>query len=212
MASARLGGISRELTLATAGLTGPEAQKALAKFSRQERDKVVAAKQTRSGQPVQYTTAVNGRLGASEDSVILPGPIVYTFDSGTEVGAYLLDFLQARAPKETGDYIRGFFFIQDGRRVTTAAALKPGKPFYIINDRPFSRKIEIGAMEMRVPPHIFEDANQAARRRFGNMARFRVQFLELTGGYVLKGRGRRRRRKSRAGEPMRYPAVFVEPL
>lgn len=211
MATARLTGFARELTLSTAGLTGPEAQRALARFARAERDKIIAAKIERSGVAPKYTTAVNGQVGLSEDSVKLPGPIVYTFDDGGEIGLYLLDFLQARAPRDTGDYIKGFRFIQSGRYVD-AAALRPGQAFHITNDRPFSRKIELGAMKMRVPPHIFEDAAQAARKRFGNVAKFRVQYLELVGGYVLKGRGRRRRGKSREGEAMRYPAVFVDPL
>lgn len=211
MASARLGGLSRQLTISTAGLTGPEAQRALARFSRQERDKVIAAKVARSGVAPQYTTAVNGRIGLSEDAVQLPGPIVYTFDDGGEIGLYLLEFLKERSPKDSGNYIKGFFFIQDGRRLAAAASLKSDRPFHITNDRPYSRKIEIGAMDMRVPPHVFEDARQAAQRRFGNRAQFRNEFLDLTGGYVLKGRGKKRRGKSRAGERMRYPSILVTP-
>lgn len=218
MATVRLTGLSRELTFATRGLTGDEARRAFANFSRSARDEVLAAKAARSGSPPRYTTAVNGRLGVSEDSVVLPGPIVYTFDAGSEIATYLLDFLQARAPKDTGDYAKGFFFIQDNRRFVWPTSIDGNKAFYITNDRPFSRKIEIGAMKMRVPPHIFEDAVQAARRRFGNLAKFRVQFLELSGGYVLKGgrrskrRGVNRRSRSKEGEAMRYPAVFVDPL
>lgn len=211
MATARLGGLSRELTLSVQGLTGPEAQRSLARFARAERDKVVAAKVERTGLAPKYITAVNGRVGLSEDAVTLPGPIVYTFDTGSEIATYLLDFLKERSPKLTGDYIRGFRFIQAGRYVD-ALALRPSAPFYIVNIRPFSRKIEVGAMKMSVPPHIFEDASQAARRRYGNVAKFRVQYLDLVDGYVLKGRGKRRRGKSRAGERMRYPAVLVEPL
>ena len=211
MASLRLGGFARELTLATAGLTGPEAQRALAAFARQERDKVVAAKRARNRIEPQYTTAVNGRVGATEDSVKLPGPIVYIFENHAEIAAYLVEFLKARSPKDTGRFAQRFRYIQDGRYVS-AHQLKADVEFYVINTEPYSRKIEIGAMKMSVPPHLFEDARQAAQSRFGNTARFRVVYLELAEGYVLKGRGRKRRGKSRAGERMRYPAVLVTPL
>lgn len=210
MASLRLGGLAQQLIIATAGLTGPEAQRALAAFARSERDKVVAAKRSRNGSEPQYTTAVNGRVGATEDSVRLPGPIVYVFANETEIAAYLVDFLKARAPKDTGRFASRFRYIQGGRYVS-AHQLKADVEFHVVNNEPYSRKIEVGAMKMRVPPHIFEDARQAAQGRFGNTARFRVVYLELAEGYVLKGRGRRRR-KSRAGERMRYPAILVTPL
>ncbi len=206
-----LGGFAKELTLATAGLTGPEAQRTLATFARKERDKVIAAKRARSGSDPKYITAVNGNVGALEDSVKLPGPIVYLFDDGGEIAEYLLEFLKARAPKDSGRYASRFRYIQNGSYVS-ARQLKSGVEFHITNPEPYSRKIEVGAMKMRVPPHIFEDAAQAARKRFGNTARFRVVYLELTNGYVLKGRGRRRRGKSREGERMRYPAILVTPL
>lgn len=220
MASRRLGGLAQQLTIATAGLTGPEAQRTLATFARSERDKVVAAKRARNGSEPQYTTAVNGRIGATEDSVKLPGPIVYIFDNETEIAAYLVDFLKQRAPKDTGRFASRFRYIQNGSYVS-AHQLKAGVEFYVTNPEPYSRKIEVGHMRMSVPHHVFEDARQAAQSRFGNTTKFRVHWLELANGYILKGHfrrgaGKHARTKLRAdtsaGARMTYPAILVTPL
>jgi len=217
---ARLGSLGKELELVVKDFTGPAAVQAFADFSRRARDEVINDQRSKSGVAPHVTTAVNGRVGASEETVKLPGPIVYTFDYGAEVAAYLLEFLQARAPKDSGYYAKGFFFIQHGRRHAWAQSMVPGVEFYISNDRPYSRKIEVGFMNMRVPPHIFEDARQAAQRRFGNVATFQMAYLDLAGGYVLKGRFRRGVRKharkalradTAAGQRMRYPSILVTP-
>jgi hypothetical protein len=207
---AKIGGLAETLRVATAGLEPQAAAKKMADFARRERDRVLQAHQSRAGVAPAYTTAVNGRLGASEDTVVPPGPIVYTFDLGAEIGAYAEEFFTARAPKQSGEYSKSLRAIVAGRYVPLAS-VSIANAFTLVAIVPYARKIEVGAMKMRVPPHVIEDLAQALRRRYGNVATFRVTYIELAGGYVLKGRGKSARARKRAGQPMRYPAIQVTP-
>lgn len=206
MATARIGGLAETLRVATAGMSPEAASRKLAAFARRERDRVLEGHRARSGAAPTYTTAVNGRVGASEDSVVMPGPIVYTFDLGAEVGAYAEEFFKARAPKLSGEYIRSLRAIVAGRYVPVRS-VSTGTPFTLVATAPYARKIEVGAMKMRVPPHVIEDLAQALKARYGRLATFRVIYIEIASGYVLKGRSRRRK----TGQRMRYPAISVVP-
>lgn len=210
MATARIGGLAEILRVSTAGLSEEAASRKLASFARRERDRFLHERAGTSGVAPRFRVFVNGREGASEDTVKPPGPIVYRFDFGREAAQYVIEFLQARSPKDSGLYASSHRLIQGGSYVEPAA-VRLDLPFTVVNVQPYSRKIEVGAMRMSVPPHVYEDAAQAFRRRYGNLVNVRVVYVELTGGYVLKGHGRSAKARKRAGQPMRYPALQVTP-
>jgi hypothetical protein len=190
---ARLGAFDREIAVATAGLTSVEVSKLLAATAR----KVLA--EVKAKQPGSHRTFVNGREGASEDTVQAPGPIVYEFELGPEIVAFALDTLRALSPVKSGAYRDAHFLLVDGAAAPASAAVL-GADLLIANDRPYARKIHVGAMKnMKVPPGIYERARQAVMARWGNAVRVEVTFVSLAGGYVAKGGA------------LTYPALRIVP-
>ena len=187
----------RQIKVATAGLEPAAIAVKLAAVARR-----ALAEAIRSGEaPSTYERVVNGRVGAPEDSVVPPGPIVYRFNWLGPVAVYALEFLRARSPVRAGRYRESHFVMANGRK-TAPESIPPGAELIVTNDRPYARKIQVGAMKMSVPPGIYEDARQAVQRRFGRIVRVDLRFVSLAGAYRLR-RGRKR------GQPITYPALVV---
>lgn len=157
--------------------------------------------------PKTFVRYVNGREGASEESVILPGPILYNFSWLPEVAEYALAFARARSPVKSGRFRDSWFAMVNGAAVSDLTSIPPDAELIITNDQPYSRKIETGHMHMSVPPGIVEDTRQALMARFGNLITVQRKFISLGGAYVLKTPGRRR--KSQVGRDLSYPAVVI---
>lgn len=200
---ARPQAFERELKIATAGLE-PDAIRALLAKTAKE----ALSEAQRSGDaPANFRRFVNGREGVSEEQVNPPGPIVYEFSWLPEITEYGLAFWKERAPKESGDYARSVIVLVNGRQTSNFTAIAPDAEVVIVATVPYARKVEVGAMKMRVPPGIAQDTRQAILRRFGNVVQAEVRFINLAGGYVLRrNHGRAGRR---AGQEVTYPAVIV---
>lgn len=195
---ARPQAFERELRVATAGIEPEAISKLLAQTARN----ALAEVQANGQAPRHYERVVNGRRGAAEESVIPPGPIVYEFSWLPEIAEFALNFARERSPVLSGRYKRSWFAMVNGTVVADLDAMPPEAELIITNDQPYSRKIDVGAMKMRVPPGIAEDTRQAVMRRFGNIVQAERQFINLAGGYVLReGRG--------AGTEVSYPAVVI---
>lgn len=200
---ARPQAFERELRVATAGLEPDAISKLLAQTARE----ALAEAQSSRAAPATYVKAVNGRLGASEESVIPPGPIVYDFSWLPEIAEYALAFAEERSPVLSGRYKKSWFAMVNGAFTRDLAAIPPDAELIITNDQPYSRKIEVGHMKMRVPPGIVEDTRQAVMRRFGNVVTAQKRFISLAGAYTLRrGAGRRDRA---AGRALSYPALVI---
>lgn len=203
---ARPQAFERELRLATAGLAPDAIAPLLAQFAREQ----LAEAQRNGEAPLSFERYVNGRAGVSEDAVIPPGPIVYEFSWLQEIAEYALAFAEARSPVLSGRYKASWFALVNGSRVTDFSSIPSDAELIITNDQPYARKVDVGAMKMRVPPGIIEDMRQAVMRRFGNVITAERRFINLEGGYILKGQGGKRgRRAARAGAEMTYPALVV---
>jgi hypothetical protein len=206
----KLAEFERELQLATADLAPEQIAGALAAFAKQSLREVLAEQGGRSDLAPHYDVAVNGRLGAAEESVIPPGPIVYTFDYATEIAGFALEFLRARGPKKSGHWQRSFFILVGGQEVRSPEEIPPGAAFLVVNDVPYARKIAIGAMKLSVPNGIYEAARQAVRSLYGKLVKVEVRFIDLAGAYRLKrNHGRRGRRR---GDAITYPALAITPI
>ncbi len=189
----------RDLAVASAGLAPDAIAKALAAAARQ----ALAEAQTAGEAPKRYRLLVNGREGLTEDAVIPPGPILYLFaPDWTEIAAYALEFARARSPVLSGRYRDSWFLMVDGVRVQEPPP--DAQEVVLTNDQPYSRKIELGAERVSVPPGIIEDTLAAVLDRFGGAVSAERQFVTLAGGYRLHGT----RRHRRGGEES-YPALVL---
>lgn len=199
----------RDIRLATAGLEQAAISAELAKFARSELSGAIAR---REASPV-YARFVNGRLGASEDEVEAPGPILYVFSWWDQIIKVALDYLQQRSPKgPTGRYSKSFIVMVNGRIGTRGQQIQATDEVIVTNRLPYTRKIQVGAMKMSVPPGIFDDARRHLHRHLGrDLVEVRVRFLNLPNPYILKNsQGTRRDRQ--AGMPLTYPALVMNVL
>lgn len=229
---ARPQAFDRELRLATAGLD-PDA---IVRLLAQTAHKALAEVQANGAAPARYTRIVNGRVGAPEESVIPPGPILYEFSWLPEIVEFALAFAIERSPvggppddEHPGLFKNSWFVLVNGAVAGDLAAIPPDAEVIVTNDRPYARKIEVGAMTMRVPPGIIEDTRQAVFRRFGNIITAEKRFISLAGAYILAGRrplrlaaqdrrssafraGRTHlaaRKDTARGQELRYPALVL---
>jgi len=188
-------------------LTPAELGKHLAAFAREELGSSIASGEASP----QYTRYVNGQEGESEDRVLFPGPIVYEFDHLAEVGLYAVSFLENRSPKASGHYAKSHVAMTGGLRPVDLNALPPSiGQLIIVNTVPYSRKINVGAMQMSVPPFIYEDAQRAVLALYREIVNVDMRYIELPGGYRLKrsnGRGKNRQ----SGQAITYPALVISP-
>jgi len=230
---ATAGAFERQLTVATAGLEPDAIGRLLAQTAR-----AALADAIRSGEASErYTRSVNGRVGAAEETVVAPGPIVYRFHYLEEVALYALTFCTARSPEKSGRYRASWFAMVDGAVWDGISEIPADAELIITNDQPYHRKIDVGAMRLRVAPRIVESARQAVLRQFRGSVTAERRFIALDGigtsgqtlPYILKGKGRRRRaaqtrrssayragreflasrRDTAAGSEMTYPALVV---
>ncbi|MGE0425409.1 MAG: hypothetical protein AB7O88_24325 [Reyranellaceae bacterium] len=194
----------RQLRIATAGLEPKAVSALLAKTARDALAEAIARGEASS----VYTRVVNGRVGAPEESVIVPGPIVYRFNYLDDAVVYALAFCEARSPVLSGLYRRSWFALVDGAPWKEGTAIPADAEVVVTNDQPYHRKVEVGAMRMSVPPRIVESARRALLSRFGrDLLRVEVRFIRLQGGYILR---RARRGRGRAkGTPITYPALII---
>lgn len=206
---------SRNLVLATQELSPEKINAALAQFARQSLRTVIA---DGSGTD-RYDRYVNGVPGADESTVKAPGPILYRFQWWADLIPFALKTLIERSPERTGRYKSSWFVMVNGVRTADYENIPGGASVTIVNDQPYSRKIDTGFMVMRVPPHVVEDSVKVVMQRFGNLVKARRTMIRLPNPYILKGvfkKGIRKhsrtklRRDTSAGAEMTYPAMIIE--
>jgi hypothetical protein len=212
---ARLQTFARDIQLATAGISPQNISAELAKFSRQELANVI---QSGEGSP-QYDIYVNGNFGASETSVVAPGPILYIFSWWDDIATFALQYLIDRSPESSGRYKNSWFIMVGGQVIADPKKIPPTSSVILTNDQPYHRKIDVGHMKMSVPPGVVEDARKAVMSIWGNLITAKRTLIQLPGGYVLKGhftKGIRPHARTKlrpdtqAGAPMTYPALLLE--
>lgn len=210
--------ISTAVDLIVSDTLSLEAQKkAVAQFARARLAEVQQQHRQQFGHEPDYTRAVDGRLGAMEEEVNVPGRIVYAFSVWRPVLQFTFDILRRWSPRRSGRYQRSFVALLNWDEIDIMArGIPDNAEIIVVNTQPYSRKIHVGAMKMSVPPGLFETAKLEIQRQFRGVVRARVTFIQLKDGYVLKGRGARglnprsaRARRVAAGQPMTYPAIAL---
>lgn len=211
---ARFESFDRDIRLVTAGLEPEAISGALAALAKSELARVIASGEA----SISYERFVNGRQGAPEEAVEVPGPIVYVFSWWGPILTFAMEYLRKRSPRHSGRYVDSWFVMVNGGVVGDFSAVPVGAEVIITNRQPYHRKIDVGHMKMSVPPGVVEDARQVIRRRFGAVVTVERNMILLQGGYVLKGHfskgvrpsaRKRLQRDTEAGQPMTYPALVM---
>lgn len=146
---------------------------------------------------------VDGVQGALEETVRSGGVIVYDYPRFDLVADFALETLKSLSPVSKGDYIQAHQLYLDGEPVSNLSTWRAGAQVLITNTVPYSRKIEIGAMKMRVPgtDHVYQQASVLVRRKYGDIIGIRFTFIGVEDGIIV--RGKRGNRSS-----IRYPALI----
>jgi len=190
----------------------------LAGFAREQLAELQSAGAVPIG-PNAHQTFVNGRAGVAEEQVKLPGPITYVFNWLDPVVHFAVSYLRARSPKQSGLYRASFFVMVNGARIRPGTPIPPDAEVIVTNDQPYARKIDVGAMKMSVPPHLFNDASNAVKNEFKGVVKVTVKYIGLSNGYVLRRSTRRHSHTghvgvrqdsfARGGEQINYPALVI---
>ncbi|MDW9773023.1 hypothetical protein GOA89_14995 [Sinorhizobium meliloti] len=207
---AGFGTFERDIKLATADLERGAINKALAAFARSELQKVIATGQASA----TYERYVNGRRGASEETVQAPGPILYEFANWPLVIRTAIGELVKRAPHRTGRYASGFVVLANWAVVRSYSEIRPEDEVVIFNVRPYTRRIEAGANRSAGKRH-FDQTRRVLANRFRGAFAFETRYLQMRPGihpevpYVLRqAQGRRRDRQ--AGSQITYPSIVMK--
>ena len=177
-----------------------ETHRLLVATARREHAKVLEA----PPRPLRFTRYVDGAQGAPEEAVRANGVITYVYNRVDVVVQFAMETLFDRSPVYTGAYRLAHTIFLNGVAVSNLKDWKPGSEVSIANFLPYSRKIEIGAMTMRQPgtDHVYEQAEQIVKRRYGNVATIIFTYRGIIGGGIVGGKPGNR-------SEVRYPALII---
>lgn len=184
-----------------------------------------------------WRRTVNGVANAPETNLRVGGSIRYNFSDISQAIMLALETCRQKSPVSSGDYRDAWVVLVSDHAWTGDFEDIPWDAEVIItNPVPYARKIDVGAMQMSMPPGIVEAARQLVQRRFPGVTAWR-RFINLSGTYgrwhapyLLKGtaqrklakldprssafrRGERylaRRKELAAGQPVTYPALVLK--
>lgn len=195
--------LERQLQVVSKGLSPEAINAALASYA-----KAALAEAIANGEASErYVRSVNGVIDAPESGVKAPGPIIYQFSYLEEAALYALEFATQRSPEKSGAYKKAWFAMINGKEWDQVSPIPVDAEVVVTNDRPYHRKIDVGAMTMMVPPHITDDTRQALLRNYRGSVTAKTAFVDLAGAYRLR---RNHARKGRMkGDPITYPAVII---
>lgn len=153
--------------------------------------------------PVRFTRNVDGREGASEESVRPDGVITYIYPRLDAVVQYALEVLFDLSPVLSGEYRNSHTLFVEGAAARDLKGWSGGE-IVISNTVPYARKIELGVMKMRVPgsSRVYDMAEREVRARYGNIAAIFYTYRGIVGGGVSSGRAGNK-------SDLRYPALVI---
>lgn len=226
MPSAALQSFRRTVTIAWPKAADEEARQRLIRIAKAGNAKIVAEQTARAGFPPEVEAYANTPGNRNIESVRLPGPIVYRYRYHREILSVALAELERASPVVSGLYRGSHTVFVNGLPVVgVPASLKAGDEVYITNPVPYSRRLEVGLTEsgrsfvVQVPPNIYGRVMRSVLiPRYHNVAKIFLDYVTIPGAYVIKGRlpshyiakgGVRRRRRQKAGTPVRAPAIVI---
>jgi hypothetical protein len=174
---ARLQPVSAQFKIALQA-TEAETHKLIVAVAKREHAKVMET----PPKPVSFDRRVDGHLNAPEESVKSNGVIVYSYQRLDVIVQYAMDVLFDKSPVLTGVYRNNHTLLINGAPARNLAEYSPGDEITIANPVPYARKIEVGSMQMTVPgtDHVYQQAAQLVKARYGNMARISFTFRSIS--------------------------------
>jgi hypothetical protein len=220
----------RDLRLAIADVEPDRINTALAKFAREELERVI---QRGEGSP-SYRRYVNRIEGAPETAVRAPGPILYEFVWWKPVILFALAELQKRSPRKSGRFASSFIVISGGRMLTDFDDIPADAEIIVTNFQPYIRKVEAGLLGVS-RRRVFDGTKRMINSRYGEIVIAETRFLNIATGvhpsipYILKGGSPLRsasrssrssafragrsflapRKDTAAGQALTYPSVVL---
>jgi hypothetical protein len=217
---ARIGPIGRDIAVIIRDELSPAARsRALAQFAREKIDEARAANRRALGKEPPHEVFVDGRRGASLESVRPDGVIVAEFDLISDLLGFVSELLWMHSPVKSGRYRRSHRIFADGAEVgvvadNTRALAAPGgrwtsrirdaREWVFVSVVPYARRIERG-WSRQAPDGVYQAVAALARRRYGNIAKVQFTYRGVTGLY--ESAGERGARPARAN--LRQPAIVI---
>ena len=175
---ARVGSIQETFRI-VAQKTRDATQRSLVATAKREHARIMAT----DPQPKDFARFVDGRAGAPEEAVRHDGVIVYRYPRLDSVAQFAMETLFNLSPVLSGEYRQGHRLFLNGKEVSNLAAYGAGDDVAITNYLPYSRKIELGKMTMRLPGSsmVYQQARAKVLARFGNIASVDFTYRGLIG-------------------------------
>ncbi len=119
---------------------------------------------------------VDGRAGASLESVKPGGEIVATFDVGNvDALTWIYQQLREHSPVSHGydpdpnvEYIDSHKLFADGQEVSISEPIQPARQWVFVNTTPYAHKIELG-MSSQAPDGVYQAVAVLAQPMFPDM-------------------------------------------
>jgi len=175
--------------------------------------------------PSSFVRFVDGMQGAPEESARADGRIVYQYSRIEEVVKFALATLREVSPVLSGAYKDAHEIFLNGKTVVDVSEYQAGDDLMITNLLPYSRKIEVGKMKMRVAgtSKVYQQARRIVMNRFGNSASVEFTYrANISGRAVDQAKTATKKRKAAAGSfetalapgvhnraDMRYPCLVI---
>lgn len=198
-------------------LTGTDATRSamLADFAREQLAEAEQTNEAALGHVPAHQTFVDGRLGASEDSVKPDGVILYEFELTSDALTWISEQLAAASPvgsgsdRHAGLYQHSHMLFADGVQVDPDGEIPGASEYVFVDSLPYSRKIEVGESR-QAPDGVYEAVATLAQQRFSKSLDIRFTYRAPENGVssASSGGSRRRRRTSHASDS-RQPAIVV---
>lgn len=158
---------TKSFAVATKG-TLDEVHRRLVDTARSEHAKVMRT----APRPSRFTRFVDGKRGLPETSVKPNGVITYIYPRIAVVVQYAMEMLFKYSPSLSGDYRRAHTIFLNGKAVSDLRDWEEGDEVVITNFMPYARKIDMGAMTMRIAgtDRTYERAVSATNRKYRSIA------------------------------------------
>lgn len=134
--------------------------------------------------PTSFIRIVDGMVGAAEERVKPDGVIIYQYQRIAEVVQFAMETLFDLSPVLTGAYRNAHQMMLNGMVVANLANWRSGDEVTITNTLPYSRKIEVGKMKMKVSgsAEVYQQARRKIAARFGNVVSVQFTFRAVIDG------------------------------
>lgn len=176
---ARIQSTAEQFRIAMQG-TLEQTRQVLIDTARREHEKVLAA----DPKPSSHYRIIDGARDAPLEGVKGDGIAIFRYPRLEHVVQFAMETLFDLSPVDSGEYRAGHTIFLNGREVGNLAEYKPGDDIAITNYVPYSRKIEVGTMKMRVPgtDRVYQQARRKIMARWGNVAEVQFTFRGIVGG------------------------------